>query len=167
MIPNLELLPICRLGKWNSLFVLSLVSGLLFHHTVAARAQTAAAKPAPDVIVFTNGDQLTGTLERATGDSFVFKSDVVGEVTVSAAKIKELHTNGNFVALKKDEKITRTSKQPGALTYGDNAISVADTKSGAPETIPIKNLANLIDDATYTAEVTSNPGIWYGWHGAI
>ena len=167
MIPNLELPPICRQGKWNSLFVLSLVSGLLFHQTVAARAQTAAAKPAPDVIVFTNGDQLTGTLERAADDSFVFKSDVVGEVTVSADKIKELHTNGKFVALKKDEKITRTSKQPGAMTYSDNVISVADTKSGAPETIPIKNLANLIDDATYSAEVTSNPGIWYGWHGAI
>jgi len=28
-------------------------------------------------------------------------------------------------------------------------------------------LANLIDAATYTTEVTSNPGIWYGWHGAI
>ena len=167
MIPNLEPSPICRLGKWNSLFVLSLVSGVLFHQTVAARAQSAAAKPEPDVIVFTNGDQLTGTLERATGDSFVFKSDVVGEVTVSADKIKELHANGKFVALKKDEKITRTSKQPGAMTYGDNAISVADTKSGTPEVIPVKNLANLIDDATYTAEVTSNPGIWYGWHGAI
>jgi hypothetical protein len=167
MIPNLELPPICRLGQWNSLFALSLVWGLLLHQTAAARAQTAAAKPAPDVMVFTNGDQLTGTLERAAGDSFVFKSDVVGEVTVSADKIKELHTNGKFVALQKNEKITRTSKQPGTMTYGDNAISVADTKSGAPEVIPIKNLANLIDDATYTAEVTSNPGIWYGWHGAI
>src|SRR5437868_11625615 len=167
MIPNLELPPNCRLGKWNSLFVLSLVSGVLFHQTVAAGAQTAATKPAPDVIVFTNGDQLTGTLERAAGDSFVFKSDVVGEVTVSADKIKGLHTNGKFVALQKNEKITRTSKQPGAMTYGDNAISVADTKSGAPEVIPIKNLANLIDDATFTTEVTSNPGIWYGWHGAL
>src|ERR1700757_1597321 len=167
MIPNLEPPPICRLGKWNSLFVLSLVSSTLFHPLIAAQAQTAAAKPAPDVIVFTNGDQLTGTLERAAGDSFVFMSDVVGEVTVSADKIKELRTNGKFVALKKDEKITRTSKQPGAMTYSDNVISVADTKSGAPETIPIKNLANLIDDATYSAEVTSNPGIWYGWHGAI
>jgi len=166
MIPNLEPTPIRRLGKWNSLLVLSLVSGVLFHQA-AARAQTAAAKPEPDVIVFTNGDQLTGTLERATGDSFVFKSDVVGEVTVSADKIKELHANGKFVALKKNEKITRTSKQPGTMTYGDNAISVADTKSGAPEVIPIKNLANLIDDATFTAEVTGNPGIWYGWHGAV
>jgi len=167
MIPHLEPAPICRLGKWNSLFVLSLVSGALFQPAVDARAQTAAAKPEPDVIVFTNGDQLTGTLERASGDSFVFKSDVVGEVTVSADKIKELHANGKFVAIKKDERITRTSKQPGAMTYGDNAISVVDIKSGAPEVIPVKNLANLIDDATYTAEVTSNPGIWYGWHGAI
>src|SRR6266567_7904444 len=167
MILHLEPTPICRLGKWNSLLVLSLVAGMLFHQTVAAWAQSAAAKPAPDVIVFTNGDQLTGTLERATGDSFVFKSDVVGEVTVSADKIKELHANGKFVALKKNEKITRTSKQPGTMTYGDNAISVADTTSGAPEVIPIKNLANLIDDATFTAEVTGNPGIWYGWHGAV
>src|SRR5580692_5179177 len=156
-----------RSRKCHSLLVLSLISGALFQQTVAALAQTDAAKPAPDMIVFTNGDQLTGTLQRATGDSFLFKSDVVGEVTVSADKIKELRANGKFVALKKDEKITRTSKQPGAITYGDNAISVADTKSGAPEVIPIKNLANLIDDATFTAEVTSNPGIWYGWHGAI
>jgi hypothetical protein len=167
MISNLVPHPVFRLGKWNSLFVLSLVSGALFQLAIEARAQTAAAKPEPDVIVFTNGDQLTGTLERASGDSFVFKSDVVGEVTISADKIKELHTNGKFVAIKKDEKITRTSKQPGAMTYADNVISVSDTKSGAPEAIPVKNLANLIDDATYTAEVTSNPGIWYGWHGAI
>jgi hypothetical protein len=166
MIPHLEPTPSCRLGKWNSLLVLTLFSGALFQ-TLAARAQSAAAKPAPDVIVFTNGDQLSGTLERASGDSFVFKSDVVGEVTVSADKIKELRANGKFVALKKNERITRTSKQPGAITYADNAISVADTKSGAPEVIPIKNLANLIDDATYTTEVTSNPGIWYGWHGAV
>ena len=90
MSPNLQSTPIRRLGKWNSLLVLSLVSGVLFQQAVTARAQSAAGKPAPDVIVFTNGDQLTGTLERATGDSFVFKSDVVGEVTVSADKIKEL-----------------------------------------------------------------------------
>ena len=69
---------------------------------------------------------MTGTLERADGDSFVFKSDIVGEVTVSADKIKELHTGGKFVALKNDEKITRTSKQPGEITYGDKAITVAD-----------------------------------------
>jgi uncharacterized protein DUF481 len=157
---------ICRAGKWHSLFVLSLVAGVMFQPAITALAQTDAAKPPPDVVVFTNGDQLTGTLERATGDSFVFKSDVVGEVTIPADKIKELRAQGKFVALKKAEKITRTSKQPGSVTYGDNAVTVA-APAGAPEVVPVKDLAYLIDNATYNQEVTSNPGIWYGWHGAI
>ncbi len=131
-----------RAGKWYSLIVLSLVSGVMFQPAITALAQTDAAKPAPDVVVFTNGDQLTGTLERATGDSFVFKSDVVGEVTISADKIKELRAQGKFVALKKAEKITRTSKQPGLITYGDNAITVA-TPAGAPEVVPVKDLASF------------------------
>src|SRR5258708_39364375 len=114
MILHLKSSPILRLRKWNKLLVLSLFTSGLFQQAVAVWAQS-AAKPAPDVIVFTNGDQLTGTLERADGGSFVFKSDVVGEVTVSADKIKELQAGGKFVALKKGEKITRTSKQPGTV----------------------------------------------------
>ena len=152
--------------KRNKLLALILASGGLFQPAITVSAQS-SAKPAPDVIVFTNGDQLTGTLERADGDSFVFKSDVVGEITVSADKIKELHTDGKFVALKKDEKITRTSKQPGVLTYGDKTITVADTKSGTPEVIPVKDLAHMIDSVTYNKEVTSNPGVLSGWDGSI
>src|SRR5271170_3598563 len=167
MSPYLESTFVRRLRKLYSLLVLSLVSGVLFQPAVRAWAQGGAAKPVPDVIVFTNGDQLTGTLERATGDSFVFKSDIVGEVTVSADKIKELHANGKFVALKKNEKITRTSKQPGTVTYSDNTLTMAATSSSAVEAVPVKDLAYLIDNATYAREVTSNPGIWYGWHGAI
>jgi len=159
--------PVRRADKWHKLLVLSLFSGVMFQQTTMVRAQGNAAKPAPDVIVFTNGDQLTGTLERATGDSFVFKSDMAGEVTISADKIKELHAGGKFVALKKDEKITRTEKHPGAITYADNTVTVSENASGPPEVVPVKNLAYLIDNATYTREVTSNPGIWYGWNGAI
>jgi hypothetical protein len=161
------LTPVRRPTKWHSLLVLSLISGVLFQQPISASAQSDSAKPAPDVIVFANGDQLTGTLERATGDSFVFKSDIVGEITVSADKIKELRAGGKFVALKKNEKVTRTSKQAGTITYGDNAVSVAATSSSAPEVVPVKDLAYLIDSATYNKEVTSNPGIWYGWNGSI
>jgi Protein of unknown function, DUF481 len=167
MSANHKSTPVLRLGKLNTLLVLSLVSGALFQQAAMGWAQSSAAKPAPDVIVFTNGDQLTGTLERATGDSFVFKSDVVGEVTVSADKIKELHAGGKFVALKKGEKITRTSKQPGTVTYADNAVTMAATSSSAVEVVPVKDLAYLIDSVTYNQEVTSNPGIWYGWNGSI
>src|SRR5580693_419810 len=129
MNSNHKSTPVRGLGKFNNLLVLSVVSGALLQQTVAGWAQSGAAKPAPDVIVFTNGDQLTGTLERADGDSFVFKSDIVGEVTVTADKIKELHAGGKFVALKKNEKITRTSKKPADITYADSVISLADESS--------------------------------------
>src|ERR1700753_1528383 len=168
MSPNYETPPGSRRGKWNSLFVLSLITGILFHQESQVWAQSPAAKPSPDVIVFTNGDQLTGTLERATGDSFVFKSDVVGEITVTADKIKELHTGGKFVALKNGEAVTRTSKKPGTITYQDNAISLADeSSSSAVETVPVKDLAALIDSTTYDKEVTGNPGIFQDWTGGV
>ena len=154
-----------RRDIWNSLLLLSLFAGVLL--SASARSWAQAAKPAPDLIVFTNGDQLTGTLERATGDSFVFKSDMAGEITVSADKIKELRSNGQFVALKKDEKITRTSKTPGTITYADNVISVAPTSSSTAETVPVKDLAYLIDAKTFNKEVTSNPGFLHGWSGAL
>jgi hypothetical protein len=144
------------------LTLLSLIAGLW---GCQAFAQAPAAKPEPDVIVFTNGDQLTGTLERGVGDSVVFKSDVVGEVTVSMDKVKELRSNGSFVVLKKDEKITRTSKQPGKITYADNAVTVANSSS-AIETVPTKELGFIVDQVTFEKE-THEPGIWYGWHGGI
>jgi hypothetical protein len=154
--------PLCRPGTLR-LVLLSLFSAVCAHQVFA---QTPAAKPAPDVIVFTNGDQLTGTLERGVGDSVVFKSDIVGEITVSMDKVKELRANGKFTVLKKDEKITRTSNPPATITYADNAVTVANS-SGTPEVVPVKDLAYIIDQATYNKEVTDNPGFLTGWKGAI
>ena len=74
--------------------------------SLVARAQT---KPAPDTIVFTNGDQLTGKLERAVGDSVVFKSEMAGEITVSLDKVKELRSSGSFAVLRKGADPTRAN----------------------------------------------------------
>src|SRR5215471_13221432 len=98
------------------LVVLSLISGLFVQ---AASAQNSIEKPV-DFVVFKNGDKLTGTLERAVGGSIIFKSDVVGEVTVPMDKVKELHSEGSFIVVKKDEKIGRTTKQPGNMTFNDD-----------------------------------------------
>lgn len=126
-----------------------------------ARAQS---KPQPDVIVFTNGDQLTGTLEREVGDSVVFKSDMAGEITVSTAKIKELHSNGQFVLLEKGEMVKRIARPSGKLQYADNQVSIGGEK---PQTVPVKNLAYAIDSATFKKEVLTNPTPLQGWTGAI
>ncbi len=67
---------------------LPLALSCLFAAFAGHTAMAQAATPQPDTIVFTNGDQLTGTFERAVGDNVLFKSDMAGEITVPFSKIK-------------------------------------------------------------------------------
>src|ERR1700755_2638597 len=50
----------------------------------------AQEKPTPDVVLMKNGDQVTGKLERSVGTDLIFKSDILGEVTIPMDKVKEL-----------------------------------------------------------------------------
>jgi hypothetical protein len=134
---------------------------------LSSQGQDKAPAPAPDVIVFKNGEQLTGKFERSVGDSVVFKSDAVGEVTVSMDKVKELRSSSNFVVLKKDEKITRTPKQPQTLALEDGTIKATPVSGGTPETVQPKDVGYIVDGATYNKELTGHPGIFSGWDGAI
>lgn len=129
-------------------------------------AKDAASKPAPDVIVFTNGDQLTGTLERSVGNSVVFKSDMAGEITVSLDKVKELHSNGSFAVLRKDVVPTRANVTPGTLIFTGGNLTVASPIS-EPEVVPEKQIAYIIDQTTYDKELEKKPGPFYGWNGAV
>jgi hypothetical protein len=123
------------------------------------------AKAAPDVLVFTNGDQLTGKFERAVGGNVVFKSDMAGELTVSFDKVKELRSATDFVALKKDDK-----KQPvaavGAVEVSGGNV-VVTRANGQAETIAPKELGFLIDRATYDKEVGHQPGFFHAWNGTV
>ena len=123
-------------------------------------------KPEPDVIVFTNGDQLSGTLERSTGTSILFKSDMAGEITVSLDKIKELRSAGSFAVLRKDIPATRATVVPGTLIYEDGKLTVAPA-TGAPEVVTPPQIGYIIDQPTYDMELERKPGVWYGWHGTV
>jgi hypothetical protein len=132
----------------------------------SARAQ---AKPA-DVIVFTNGDQLTGTLERGAGSSVVFKSDMAGEITVPLDKVKELRTAGNFAILRKDAPIKSVAAArkiaPAPIAFADGKLTIA-RPSAPPEVVPTAQLAFLIDQATYTRETSGKTNFFSGWTGAL
>jgi hypothetical protein len=130
---------------------------------------TAQEKPpvtSLDVVVFKNGDRLTGTVMRGVGDTIIFKSDDVGEVTVPMDKVKELRSHGSFVVLTKNEKMTRVARQPGNITLRGETMTVV-APGGAPEQVPVKDLAFVVDKPTYNREVAGNPGIWYGWKGTV
>jgi hypothetical protein len=131
-----------------------------------AQAKPPAPKPAPDVIVFTNGDQLTGTLERGVGNSIVFKSDMAGEITVTLDKVKELHSAGSFAVLRKDVPVSRKTVVPGTLIFADNKLTVA-APTAEPEVVPANQVAYIIDQPTYDMELERKPGARYGWHGNV
>jgi Protein of unknown function, DUF481 len=128
------------------------------------------AKPAPDVLVFINGDQLSGKFVRAVGSDVTFHSDIVGDVTVKWNKVKELHTASKLVVLASSVSV-RHRKLPsnlpeGTLTLAKDAITVHPA-TGASVTVPVKKAQFVLDDATLRRELRGNPSWREGWHGAL
>ena len=142
------------------------VAFLLFGSSFMASGQDAAAKPAPDVLIFTNGDQLTGKLVQAIAGTVTFHSDMAGDISVSLDKIKELRSSGSFALLQKDQKVVGALVRSGSVQIGEGKLSV---RSGEQviQTIPVGDLGYLIDEPTFRRETNPRPSIWYGWNGAV
>jgi hypothetical protein len=148
--------------------VIALLIGIVTS-SVASPAQKPAdpaPKPAPDVLLFTNGDRLTGVLERAVGGSVVFKSDMAGEITVPLDKVRELKSGARFVVLRNDRPVTQRPVTSGALALADKTVTV-ETQSGTHESIPTAKIGYIIDQATYERELEKRPGLLFGWRGAV
>lgn len=124
-------------------------------------------KPSPDVIIFNNGDQLSGILERGVGNSITFKSDMAGEITVTLDKVRELRSAGAFAVLPKNVPASRAAAPtPGTLIYTDGKLTVA-TPTGAPVVVPTAQIGYIIDQPTYDMELERKPRALYGWHGNV
>jgi hypothetical protein len=149
----------------------SLVGALLLSAAavcpVRSHAQ-ATTQAAPDVVIFTNGDQLTGKLEHGAGNTIVFKSDMAGEITIPLDKVKELHASGNFAVLRKDQPIKSVAAaraiQPGTVSYADGKLTV--DQPSAARVVPEAQIANIIDQATF-AKDTGKSTFRDGWNGNI
>ncbi len=133
-------------------------------------AQSAPPKT-PDVLVFTNGDQLSGKIVRAVSGSVVFKSDMAGELTVSFDKIKELRSGSDasqFAMLPKHvtAKKENASTPEGALAYSSGNLTITPP-SAAPVTMKAADVAYLIDKATYDKAIAHKAGPLDGWNGSI
>ncbi len=81
-----------------------LLTALLAAAPLAVAQAPTPAAPMPDILIFTNGDQLTGKLVSAAGGNIVFASDMAGQLTIPFSKIKELRSGSSpaqFALLKK------------------------------------------------------------------
>ena len=134
----------------------------------SVRLFAADDKPAADVLVFKNGDKLTGHFERSDGANAVFKSDMAGELTIAWDKIAELQTSGNYAVLKKGAPLK--AKQLGAvpegtLTMKDQTITLA-SGSAAPTTISTKDAAYIVDEDAFH-KARSGGSFWQEWNGTV
>ncbi len=138
-----------------------------------APATDAAARPQqqPDVLVFINGDTLSGQLERSTGSSVLFKTDMAGEITVDWSKVKELRTNRQFAVIPKNVDIRRgedPDKIPqGRLTVADQKLEIKASNGNLLRAIPAADSAYVIDQKTFDTAVLNPPSIFRTWTGAV
>jgi hypothetical protein len=129
-------------------------------------AAQAPAPPPKDILVFTNGDQLSGTLTSSAGGNIVFNSDMAGSITVPLDKVKELRTQGSYIVLKTGEGPKEALKStPGKVEVSDSNLTVAPA-TGAPIVVPVKDVAYLVDQGTYNKVLNHKPKLTEGWNGA-
>ena len=140
----------------------------------AARAQapdTASKAPdsGPDLIVFRNGERLTGELLRADAKGVAFKSTEAGEIKVSWDKIKGLDSDKPFAVIPKDKRIDRkvasdvVPSGPLKLEAGSLVIgSGADTK-----TVRTGDVKELVTEKAFDEAVNHPAGFLGGWVGAV
>jgi Protein of unknown function, DUF481 len=150
--------------------VLPAVFGLAFALPMHAQ-EPAAAPPGTDIIVFTNGDQLTGTLLREVSGKVTFHSDIAGDVTVKWDKIKSIKPGQQFAVIQQGQHVTRKTADAdivqGNVQVEDDQVKVTQATGGATKDIPVKDAQYVIDKDTYTKELRGNPGFFSGWAGGI
>jgi hypothetical protein len=145
-------------------------SPLLVGFALPMHAQTPAA-PAPDVIVFTNGDQLTGKLLREVAGSVTFHSDIAGDVTVTWDKVKTIHSSQKFAVIQEGQHVSRktpdTEVPQGTVVVEEDQVKVMTPASSTSKDIPTKSAQYMIDEDTYGKEVRTRPGFFSGWAGSV
>lgn len=130
-------------------------------------AGPAPAKPTPDVLIFANGDQLTGKLERVADGNVVFASEMAGELTISIDKIKELRSGAEFALLRKGERVGQTQAQAGSVEVAGGDLTLTPPEGQPVAAVPAKDVEYLIDKATFDKQVSRKADFRSGWTGTI
>jgi hypothetical protein len=131
-----------------------------------APAKPAEAKPT-DVLIFANGDRLTGKLDSVTAGNVVFNSDMAGTLTISIDKIKELRSGAEFALLRKGDQVGKTHVPEGSVAVADGNLTLTPAAGQPPAVVPAKNVNYLIDRATFDKQANHQAGFLSGWGGTL
>jgi hypothetical protein len=153
----------------------------------SAAKQPAAPEPAPDVLVFTNGDQITGKFLRVVAGTVNFHSDMLGDISVTWDKVRELRSSQKFVVLEgrpgvsrkkavaaaageihvADQKVDVEPANPAQPPQSTPAARSAEAAAAPVATVPIKNAQFVLDETTYQKQLREEPNFFTGWDGTL
>lgn len=134
-----------------------------------AQSKPAAANPAPDVLILSNGDVLHGKFVSETAGKVTFHSDPLGDIAVSWDKVKELHAGARFGVLSKNTVLS-SRKSVGQIPVGpvevaNQTVTVHPENAAVPAPIAVKDAQYILDEATLKKYVIHQPGFFEGWNG--
>jgi hypothetical protein len=140
---------------------------LIFVFGLQVAAQT-LPQPQPDILLLSDDEKLIGHFVRSNGSSVVFKSDLLGEVTVDWAKVKELLPTGRYAVVEKNVKLERradVAKVPrGSLEVSNQTITL-HLETGPTQTIPVAQSAHVMDAGIFEEHIEHRPGFTEAWNG--
>lgn len=123
-----------------------------------------------DVLLFKNGEKLIGKLQRSTGATVVFHSEMAGDITVDWSKIQELHSTQKFAVVEKGMKLrtneTGLSVPQGSVSVSDGNVMVSTAPNQPPLALPLSNTQDVIDLPTFDKVVLSRPAWYQNWKGS-
>ncbi len=132
----------------------------------------AQSKPAsdPDVLVLSNGDTLHGKFVNSVQGKLTFHSDVLGDLSLSWDKVKELHTTEKFAMVDKNLKLYgRKSTGPipeGKVEVESGAVTLKSDQGEPRPPQPVKDALFIMDSATLDKALHQEPSFFSGWNGA-
>jgi hypothetical protein len=157
-------------GHHNVRFIPLLLAApvcLILSASAQKPAKAPPSKPAPDdVVIFNNGDQLTGKLERAEGGHVVFASKMAGELNIPLDNIKQLRAGEQFTLLRKDTVPTKNYEFEGSVVIQNKKVYV-DESNGTHFIEATSDVAYLIPQKDFDQQMSRKAGFRTGWTGAV
>ena len=125
-------------------------------------AVTAQGPIREDVLLFHDGDRITGELLRIEFGSAVFRTNKTADLTVDLSQVQDLQCKHRFAVLKYGVPVSRANAVIGTIEVrGDNLIVTTD--DGRAVTLVAGMVGLAINDVAFEREVSRRPPALEGW----
>jgi Protein of unknown function, DUF481 len=159
------------LKAWHALFACLLVAASIF--TASTPLSGYPAPPTQDVVLFKNGDRLSGKLVEATHDGVTFAGAPTGTLSLQWNVIQRISLSQSSLAL--TSKANSSSAAPNKFTVNLDAIDVHESDlvltqagTGPSLTVSIVDFVSLnAPPPSAAAPRVQAASILYGWRGML